>query len=356
MARSLPEILAAIDACRDVVQREAAQSERDGRLSPAIVEALVQNRLFRLWLPEWLNGDELSPPEAVLAYEHVSSLDGATGWAATIGSGGGLFAAFLDRPVAEQFFGPHDAVVAGSGAPLGVARLVEGGFMAGGRWTYASGAHYGTIFTANARIEVPGEPGPAEPVIRAMSFPPEAVQLLDTWHVSGLRATDSVDFVVEETFVPTEHTFSVLTDEPRETGPLYRFPFVASAWVSFAAVALGIARHGLALFEQTLGEQRTPFHLRLDDATAMLQSAREWFLREVEQAWQATLAGDLDNLSELQLASAHAADAAASAVDLVYRVSGTRPLFFESEFGRTWRDVHAVRQHRALLPPAFAQA
>jgi len=353
MQRSLSDLLAAVESCRDAVSREAEAGEREGRLRQPIVDALVENGLFRLWLPQWLDGDELSMPESARVFEAMGELDGATGWAAAIGTGGGLFAAYLERSTAEAYFRDPAAVVAGSGSPLGTARPVEGGFMAGGHWTYASGAHYATIFTANARIEPPDAPPGAEPVIRAMSFPPEAVQLLDTWHVSGLRATGSVDFTVAERFVPAEHTFSVFTDAPREPGPLYRFPFAASAWVGFSAVALGIARHGLVLFERTLQEGPNPLRVRLDDARATLESARSWFHGEVRSAWDATVAGDPEETGQLQLAAAHAAEAAAHAVDLVYRVSGTRPLFLESEFGRTWRDVHALRQHRLLLPPAF---
>jgi alkylation response protein AidB-like acyl-CoA dehydrogenase len=43
---------------------------------------------------------------------------------------------------------------------------------------------------------------------------------VDTWDTVGMRGTGSHDFVVENVFVPTEHTCFV-GDPPYEAGPLY---------------------------------------------------------------------------------------------------------------------------------------
>src|SRR5690606_31364514 len=149
---------------------------------------------------------------------------------------------------ARAVFGPSDAVIAGSGAPDGRAERVPGGYRVQGRWRYASGAPYATTFTANCIVTRGGEPvrgDDGEPLVRAMAFPRDAVEIVETWDAAGMRATSSHDFRVEDVFVPESMSFSVFMDAPREPGPLYRLPFQVLTELPVLAVAIGIARHAL---------------------------------------------------------------------------------------------------------------
>lgn len=367
------ELLAALEALASDVAERAAGAEANRRLDPGVADRIAAAGLYRLWVPRSIGGLELPLPESLRVFEAASRLDGSVGCAVTIGTGGGLFAAFLDPDAATEMFGPAEALIAGSGAPSGRAERVEGGYRAEGRWRFASGAHHATWFTANCIVLEDGEPmvdGAGNPLIRAMSFPAEAVTVLDTWHVSGLRATGSHDIEVASTFVPESHTFSVFTDSPREAGPLYRFPFQSIAELSFGAVGLGIARHALDLFVPFAAEKRPaaagvplrelPEAQRaLGEAEALVTAARALFYETAERAWNETVEGrELTPEAEarVRLAAAHAAASAARSVDLLQRASGMSSAFESSDLGRCWRDVHVLTQHMALSESAYRTA
>jgi alkylation response protein AidB-like acyl-CoA dehydrogenase len=197
-----------------------------------------------------------------------------------------------------------------------------------------------------------------------MAFPPSAVEIVENWEVLGMRGTGSHDFRVAPTFVPVSHTFSVFTDEPREPGPLYRFPFGSIAQLSFGPVALGIARHALELFEAMAAEKPVygsgqplasspQVQAVMAEARVTLDSASAWFYAAADGAWDAVCAGEtLDDAATetVRLASVHAAQASARAADLVFGLSRTSVIRDGDPLGRAWRDVHVVRQHAALSP------
>ena len=91
-----------------------------------------------------------------------------------IGSGGGLFAAYLDAHGRTRHLFPSPMPSSPVRVPpMGVAERVAGGYRVTGRWRYASGADYATTFTANCRIIDRGTPLSglmAQPLIRAMAF------------------------------------------------------------------------------------------------------------------------------------------------------------------------------------------
>ncbi len=363
MPRTLDAILDELDAVAPEARTTAAAAERAARLAPEVVDALLARRLLRLWLPRDLDGDELDLVDALHVFEAASRVDGAFGWTVTIGVGGNLFAAFLDADGAREVFGAPEAVVAGSGAPSGRADVVDGGYRASGRWRFASGAPHATWFTANCVVHADGSPMSAPgggPLVRAMAFPADAVEVLHSWDVSGLRATSSHDFAVAETFVPARRTFSVFAGPPRVDAPLYRYPFTGIAQLSFAAVGLGVARHAVDAFTTLAAEQRSTAaggallrdvpvaRLRLTEAEATLASARALLFDAARDTWLTVCAGDAVAPADerrVALASVHAAASAARATELLQSVAGTSVLLMDSDLGRCWRDAHAVTQN-----------
>ncbi len=217
-----------LDALREMaplVGAEAAWAEREARVADSVVERIVEAGLFRLYLPRSLGDVELAVQDALEVFETAARIDGSFGWAVTIGSGGGLFAGALEPATAAEVLGPREALIAGSGKPGGTARPVDSGYLAGGRWNFASGAHHATTFTANCIIEGerPADGGDG-PVIRAMAFPASEVEIVETWDPAGMRGTGSHDFQVEGGLVPFRRSFDVFADWPFERGALYRYP------------------------------------------------------------------------------------------------------------------------------------
>ncbi len=369
----LQKLLARLEELAPSLRASAGEAERLARLPEPVATALAQCGLFRLWVPKSAGGLELSLPEALQVYEAAARIDGSIGWAVMIGSGGGLFAAYLGEAVARSIYERPDAVIAGSGAPDGRAERVSGGYRATGHWRYASGASYATTFTANCLVTDGGLQvlaADGSPLIRAMAFDVSQVKILRAWDTSGMRGTGSDDFEAHEAFVPEARTFSVFTDQPRETGSLYRLPFGVLTELPVACVALGIARHVLDGFEALArGKKAHGCNRPLAEdpyvRTQFAAGCATWKLVKAglsglaEHAWQVALArGALvpRELADITAGCALSVARLRGAVGELVAVSGMTGIQRGNELGRAWLDLQTVAAHGSVSPRHLTSA
>jgi indole-3-acetate monooxygenase len=363
----LQTLLRALEELAPLVRASSGEADRLARLPKQLSSALVRHGMFRLWIPRSAAGFELSLPEALQVYEAAARLDGSVGWAAMIGSGGGLFAAYLCAEAAAAIYARPDAVIAGSGAPDGRAEREGGGYRATGRWRYASGADYATTFTANCFVTERGQPVLAKdgsPLIRAMAFEVSQVKVIPAWDTSGVRGTGSDDFDVQDAFVPEARTFSVFTDRPRESGALYRLPFGVLTELPVAAVVLGIAGHALEVFEALARRKRAhgstrpmaedPYvQTRFAEGCAQWQSSKASLAVLAQHAWDVVLAGRALSSRELAEIAAGCAFSVArlrSTIGELLAVAGMTAIQREDELARAWRDLQGVAAHVSVSP------
>lgn len=352
--------------------RQAAADDRAVDLEDDIAAALKESGFFKVWVPQRYGGAELDLPRTLHLYEAAAAIDGAIGWAVMIGAGGGLFAAYLPPGTAQKLFAPPDAVVAGSGAPTGRAECTAGGYRVSGRWRYASGARYATIFTANCVVTRNRQPvldDAGQPLIRAMSFSPADVNVISTWNPTGMRATGSHDIEVHDVFVAAEDTFSVFTDVPQESGPLYRLPFDVLTQLPVAAVASGIARHALdafaALTAKKILRQGTP----LSDAATVRSRYSRSRARQLgthlalhalaSRTWETLVSRGPPNpreQAEIAASCAEFVDGLQHAIEELAPLAGMDAAAIDSEFARARRDLQTLAAHASVSPLLHEQA
>lgn len=339
-----------------------AQAEQQARLPSQICLTLLHEGFFRLWIPAAVGGLELSLPEALRIYEAAAAIDGSVGWAVMIGAGGGLFAAWLPAAGARELFAPATALVAGSGAPSGHAERVPGGYRVRGTWRFASGAHYASVFTAACVVSADGSTqldAAGQPLIRAMSIPPARVRILDSWDPTGMRGTGSHDFEVHDAFVPEHHSFSVITDEPRDSGALYRLPFGVLTELPVSAVGLGIVRRALHEFACLPPAQKSAaagsalVNQRFAHACAVFEQASAAVTALAQEAWGTVCGGG--SLTAAQLARITAVCSVSheqlrAAIDALAGVAGMRAIERRGGWSRAWRDLQALGAHGSLAP------
>lgn len=366
-------LLRALEDLAPLARAGAGEADRLAKLTRPVSAALAQHGLFRLWIPRRYGGFELSLPQALRVYEAAARVDGSVGWAVMIGSGGGLFAAYLGVEAAQAVYAGTGAVIAGSGAPDGRAERVDGGYRASGRWRYASGADYATAFTANCLVTEGGSQVHAadgSPLIRAMVFDVSQVRVLPAWDTMGMRGTGSDDFEVRDVFVPAERTFSVFMDEPREPGTLYRLPFGVLTELPVASVALGIARHALEAFESLARRKRSHVSIgvladdpvartRFAEGRAGWHSAKAGLWLLAEHAWQAASGGGVLSArqrAEITAGCALAVERLRSDVGQLIAVCGMTGIRMEDDLARAWRDLQTVAAHVSVSPQHLAAA
>jgi indole-3-acetate monooxygenase len=349
--------------------RELADETESGRRLPReLVEAFARGGIFRMLVPRRFGGGEVGVATMIATLEALSRADGSAGWCAMIGATSGVVAAYLPESDAREIYGSDPHVVSGGVfAPHGRAIAADGGYRLSGRWPFASGCEHCGWLMAGAVVIEDGKPRllpSGMPDSRLMLFPHSQAKIVDTWNVSGLRGTGSHDLEIHDLLVPAGRSTSIITDHPREQGPLYRFPVFGLLALGGAAVALGIARASidelvrLAAAKVPTGgrrrlSERGVVQTELAEAEAMIGSARAFLFEACAQAWQAASAASelpIAARARLRLAATHATATSAKVVDLMYNAGGGTSIYSGSPLQRCFRDVHVVTQHVMVAP------
>jgi len=359
----LIDLPARAKAIAPLADAHADEGDRDGQLSPPVVEALHREGLFGMWVPRSVRGGvELDPISSLQVIEHLSYGDPSAGWvlmasALAIGTG----AAYLGDPaVSELFGGERLPVIAGQGTRPGVAVPKDGGFLLSGSWSFASGIKHGTHIHTLAIIEGTGEP-------RIFVLPVGKATLIDNWDVLGLRGTGSIDYRVDKVFVPEAYTHFAVTESPKRGGALYTIGIIGFAIICHSGWACGIGRR---LLDELVKKVRSgvgrsgtqaesdAFQEGYAKAEATYRSARAL----VYDAW-GEVARALDRGEPLsvrqhtmiRLAMAHATWSCHEVAEFVYKSAGTVALR-AGTLQRLFRDMHAGTQHITSSPPVFRAA
>ena len=335
----------------------AAEGERERRLAAPVVEAMAAAGVFRLLVPEAVGGLEVNPAELVETVEGIARGDAAAGWVGAIGATSGILLGYLTEDAAREVFTSPTTILGGVFAPRGRAVPEGDGFRVTGRWPFASGCEHCDWLMGGAVVE--GDLAPS-----LFLAPRAEVEIVDTWHVAGLRGTGSHDIAIDGVLVPAGRAASLFTDTPVATGPLYAFPVFGLLAVAIAGVALGNARGALddlvalgakvpTAGRRSLAERPT-VQAELAQAEAALRAARAGLLDAIARAWEHA-AGRLseEHRLGLRLGATHAALTAADVATAAYRLGGGTALYESSPLQRRLRDAHAATQHMLVAPATY---
>jgi alkylation response protein AidB-like acyl-CoA dehydrogenase len=339
--------------------------ERDRELPAELVDALIENGLFRLLLPRSLGGAELLPAEYVPIVEDIARIDASVAWCINQNSGCSMTAAYLAPAAAKTIFGGPRGILAWGPGP-GEARAVAGGYRVTATWAFASGSHHASWLGCHVPV-VEEDGGPrldrnGAPVVRTMLFPKSSTRFTDIWHTLGLRGTGSDQFAVTDLFVPEEYSLHAPSRGGdavrREQGLLYCFSNLLLYAAGFAGVAMGIARSTLESFIE-LARDKIPRGARVTmrdnnvtqfqvaHAEARLASVRTYLMKALEDTTEAAAKRGpvtLDERMTIRLAASFAIEQSVEVVDLLYQAAGATAIFNVNPFERRFRDVHTVAQ------------
>jgi alkylation response protein AidB-like acyl-CoA dehydrogenase len=352
----------------DLIAARAADIEADRALPPDVLTGLVDAGVFRMYVPRSHGGDELTPLDAVKVVMEVARADASVGWLAAIGANTPAIFAFLPTATYDYLYRDSpDVISAASLIPRGTALPDEGGYRFTGQWPFASGCRHASYLAFNALVA--SESGP--PSMRMGVVPAGAVDIIDTWNVSGLRGTGSHDLTGQDLFVAEEWTASLRTLPAVIRHPLDGAHPLGRLGLELAAVAVGTARGALddliaiastkrplgglgkplsqdAVFQHTIGQ----LDLELRMAGTLLEDL-------ARRDWQRVTAGgvlDQRTMLERRTLIGRLGEMAVAVVDGAYHAGGTTGLFESHPLQRRLRDIHAVAQHVTFTRDALTPA
>lgn len=358
------ELLRRAAALRPLLEQNAELTDSLRRLPDANVAALREAGLCRLMVPRRFGGYETSIHTYIEVMAEIGRGCGSTSWVASlINVCAWLAGLFPDRAQRDVWGSSPDAWVAGSLAPHGDARAVDGGWRVTGRWMWASGCLHAQW--AACGIHMNDDKG--ETVNFGLSLMPMAdLAIEDTWHMAGMKGTGSNTIVARDVFVP-EHRFlpypaafagSYRTEHADET--VYRVALVPVTILILVGSQLGLAKaaldHVLAK-APTRGVTHTNFARQADSAGFQILVAEASMKIETAFLHALRAADDLDGFAaagrhpdvtaraRVRIDSALVAKYCREAIEILVSAHGTSSMADSNRLQRLWRDVHVASRH-----------
>ena len=350
-------------ACAAAAEASAA-TEAARALSPKLARQMADANLFSLYVPEDIDGPQLSPLAANSRLFHLARHDAASAWVAMIGSTASIGAAYLAPEIAKPLFGGGDKISSGIFAPNGTAQIDGDDYVVSGRWAWASGsANAGTI-SLGCRIIDPSQTASdatKPPEMRLVVLPCDALIRHDNWHTMGLCGSSSGDVEAQNIRVPQAHSFSITADKPRSQAALYKMPYFGLLASGIGAVALGNARAALDDFLTLAGgktasgtskplARRAIVQAALAEATGDWRAAHAFYWSVLEKLWQQAQSDDDAIMGEaaradLRLVATHAVQTCVRVVRRVHDLAGGTSVYKTSPIQRRLRDSETITQH-----------
>lgn len=365
MTASPKALLAKAREIAPLLKTEAAKSEAAGRLTDETIAALRAGDFFTLMIPKVLGGAEASPTEALEVVEALAWADASTGWV-TMAAGvcTGMAAGFLGDAAAREVFADKDRVpvVCGQGQSNGRAEIEGNGYRLTGRWSYGSGVLHSDFLHCGAVICENGKPRmkpSGEPEMLTFIVPMREAKMLGNWNVMGLRATGSVDYALDNVFVPADYTHPADSLAPLRGEGFFRMGIIGCTALGHTGFTMGVGRRlldELAAFAQHRGPARghlppladnTGFQERFGHAEAQFRAARSFCMEAWRDAEQSLARGEVlstRQLTLIRLSLNHITTETVDIANFAYTTGGGTALR-DSAIQRYFRDMHAGTQH-----------
>lgn len=267
--------------------KERAQACEDARRIPMETIADFERAgFYRISQPREFGGYGLSPEVLFKVGMILARGCPSSAWCLSLIGVHNWEPGLMDAQAARDLWGDDPAVrYSSSFAPMGQVEVVDGGYKLAGRWEWSSGSDHCSWVILGAMVPVQNEED--TPVQIALLVPAGDYEIVDTWHVAGLKGTGSHDIVVKDVFVPVHRTHELNAPSQRAFGPgVYDLPFGNVFGLCLCSVIQGIAEGALECYTDYLSQRlhkydgstmaTDPFQQRcLSDATIAIEANRE---------------------------------------------------------------------------------
>lgn len=368
------DLLKRIAEIGPLLEKNADADDAAGELTPESFEALRPLRMSHVLVPEALGGMQLPPRAALELVEAITWHSGSAGWVSMVHAAiGAMSAAFLPDSATSRLYNTGiDQRFSGQGAPLGMAKKVEGGYRLSGRWSYGSGFSHATYshsacFVDDGTGKPAMDPKTGGPLILCVHAPIPEHKPLGNWDVLGLKGTGSIDYAAEDLFIPEDMSFPIATAEPQRLKELFGLGVIGLAAFGHTGWAMGAARRMLdeiAAFARTksgraglLGESEK-FWFDYGRAEARVRAARAFVMEvwgDIEATCERGEVVSTRQITMVHLAKSEIHEAGEAACNFAYRAAGGAGLR-AGTIQRVFRDMMVAVNHFTIAPSIVTAA
>ncbi|BCO62342.1 acyl-CoA dehydrogenase [Mycobacterium intracellulare] len=339
----------------------AEEAERLRRLPAETVSDFRQTELFRLLLPARFGGLQASFPELLQPIRRMAHGCASSAWTLGFYALHNWMLSLFDPRAQEEVFASGPVLAPAPLAPTGRGVPADGGVRVTGRWSWATGAMDADWMIVGALIE---RADGIDPVL--VVLPADRVEVVDTWHTAGMRATGSHDLVVDDVFVP-EHRLVAVADIYGGTAPgarahgvpTYRWPMVPALALTASMPVLGAAERVTELFAERLGgrvlaysgvaqKDQPAAQIRLGEARVRLSALRALIAATADEIEAVVVGGGRVSRSvraDARLAAARTVHECRAIIADLLEAAGASAHFLSSPLQRAKRDVDIAAGH-----------
>jgi 3-hydroxy-9,10-secoandrosta-1,3,5(10)-triene-9,17-dione monooxygenase len=273
--------------------------------------------------------------------------------------------ALYDERAQDELWGKNPDVLIASGIafPQGQARKTDGGFVVSGHWNFSSGVDPSEwnmlAVTVRDGDRVVGH--------RMCLVHRSEYEIVDDWHVMGMRATGSKSVRAKDVFVPEYRALDMYTcrggaEFPGarvNPNPVYRVPITTMGSHCLSGAALGNAQAALELTCDAVKARSTNYtgmrmrdfqtvQLRVGAAGARIDAARLILRQDCMGAQQVANEGRIMPVDEklaVKRNVAYAVGLCTEAVDLLHAMAGANGIYDSYPIQRIFRDAHSLAAH-----------
>ncbi len=345
------------------------------QLPQDLAEKMAAEGFYGICTPEEIGGLAQNPSTLYRVCETLAAANGSAAWCVFIGSTSQYLLGAL--PPEQQHIIMQDSNVITSGvfADSGTARYEvrngKPGYVINGHWRWGSGCHNAAWISGGIHeIDEHGEAFQStDAVLTRAFFRPSEIEILDNWHVSGLRGSGSSDYRAENVWIPSLRMASSIEQTAYKSYPIFRYPKFALLSLPIGAITLGMARASIdevirvASEKTPQGSRRTlahrpALHREIGVADTKLAAARSLLYSLNDEVWQHCQSEfpTVQHRQKLRAANVHLVNTAVEVVDKMYTIVGGSSVFESSCLQQHFRDVHVATQHMMVAEPVMELA
>lgn len=375
---SVEDLVARARALAPVLAERAAATEDNRSMLPETLKDLTDAGLFKVMQARRYGGYEMGLPAMAEVTAEIARGSASDAWIVGLCGNQNRFIGCYPAEAQEEVYaksGDHliSCLVTG---PTTTAERVEGGFRLTGKWPYVSGVDQCNWLLLSA-FDDGAEEGGAAASLTFLVPRDEVADVIDDWHVMGLRGTGSKTVVLEDVFVPACRALNVWkydVDPPPgaavNPGAMFQgVPRIMIFTTMLAAPALGIAQSAVEAYRDRLetrssalmsGKQSetSASQISLGRATEQAAMARDILLAAANDFQRRAEAGDTFTAEDRighRLRMAEVMRLCTQVVTDVFTDAGTGAMFDRNPLQRMFRDMYAIRSHVVIDPNNAAE-
>jgi 3-hydroxy-9,10-secoandrosta-1,3,5(10)-triene-9,17-dione monooxygenase len=347
------------------LREQAPKCESLRRLTPEVMDALNRTGLLRYLQPKMWGGMELPFVAYYDIPEMLSRGDINVGWTVTNLASHHRTVAWYELKAQEEVWGqnPDVGIASGIAFQQGRGRPVEGGVVLSGEWNFSSGSDH-SDWSLLACIVRDGE----KPIDYMFCLVHRSdYEVIDDWHVLGMRATSSKTVRCKDVFVPSHRALSMYVAREGHTWPglaVHRNPHLhvpvsAIGGHGIGGCLVGNARAALECSIELVKSRSTSYtgakmrdfqtvQLRIGSAGAKIDAAALLLRGDVLEAQRVYEEGGklpVETRLRYKRNGALAARLLVEAVDSLHEMAGANGIYDSYPLQRMFRDAHAAAGH-----------